>query len=582
MSGLTLAKINEITVRINSSQDLHGLLTVIMDTAREFLDAEASSLLLYDREEEELIFDIARGQRGGLLARRRIPLGQGVAGRCASERRPIIVNDAAADERVLKNFDKEIDFQTRNLLAVPMAARDELIGVLEVLNTNDQRDFTRQDVRLLGYLSNMAALAIRNRQLYDDLNQRMMELNCVYEISQSVRDHASIDDLMDAVLAAIERVIGARRLSVLFLSQAGDDTLRLARTRGFTVEDHDMRIDPDQGIAGIVLRTGDPLLVRDLEKDLRINRAQADQYSTRSFVAVPIRQDDRVIGVLNAADKSDGHPFDFFELKVLSTVAQQLGDAAGRIASRRRDQEIRNYRKDLETAAMIQKSSLPQIPDRVAGLQVATRYEACRDVGGDFYDLIYHSEDRISVLMADVAGKGVPAALFMEYSKTVLAGQVPRNLDPVSSLYKANNEVYRNSRAGLFVTCMLIQIEREFNRFRMASAGHNHQVLYRTTEDRVEVLSARGMPLGIFENTEYIEKIVTYNPGDVLVLYTDGITEANNPEFDEFGEERFFELIQRHGKDDPAALIRLTFEAIDNFSRGAEAADDSTMMVIRL
>ncbi|MCB1315355.1 MAG: GAF domain-containing protein, partial [Leptospiraceae bacterium] len=159
MSGLTLAKINEITVRINSSQDLHGLLTVIMDTAREFLDAEASSLLLYDREEEELIFDIARGQRGGLLARRRIPLGQGVAGRCASERRPIIVNDAAADERVLKNFDKEIDFKTRNLLAVPMAARDELIGVLEVLNTNDQRDFNRQDVRLLGYLSNMAALA---------------------------------------------------------------------------------------------------------------------------------------------------------------------------------------------------------------------------------------------------------------------------------------------------------------------------------------------------------------------------------------------------------------------------------------
>jgi len=159
-------------------------------------------------------------------------------------------------------------------------------------------------------------------------------------------------------------------------------------------------------------------------------------------------------------------------------------------------------------------------------MEIAAGYRACRDVGGDFYDFHYHSENMISLVIADVSGKGVPAALFMEYSKTLLGSFISRFLHPVKTLQEVNEELIRNSRMGLFVTVMLIQIERDLRRMRVASAGHNHQILLRRSIKQIELLSAKGPPLGAIPDAEYKEKIYHYEPGDLLVLYTDGITEA--------------------------------------------------------
>ncbi len=578
--GLTLTKITEITTRINSTQDLHSLLTVIMDTARELLESEGASLLLYDWATDELIFDIVRGPRGEVLAQRRIPPGMGIAGMCATSKQAIIVNDAANDPRVLKQIDQDIGFSTRNLLAVPMMARTRLIGVLEVVNKTAGRDFDRTDVKLLNFLSNMAALAIRNRQLYEDLRDRVDELNCIYEISQRIALKETLDEVLEAILGAIAEVLDVERLSVI-LKSADSSGMAVVKMLGFNLEDHDMRIDPNEGIAGMVFKSGDPLLVRDIEKDLKAPNDRYKNYKTKSFISVPIVQGTHVIGILNAADKKDGQPFDSFELRVLTTIATQLADATSRLLARQREIELQNYRKDLETAAMIQMNSLPEIPSRIAGLEIATRYEACKDVGGDFYDLIYHSEDRISLLMADVAGKGVPAALFMEYSKTLLAGQIPRNLDPVTTLTRVNLEMYKKSKLGIFVTVMLIQLEKELGRFRLASAGHNHQILCRSN-GKIESLSARGTPLGVFEDCEYLEQVVEYSPGDLLLLYTDGITEACNNSFEEFGEDRLFEVVEKNWNAAPTGIIEIIFNEVALFQAGHEPSDDATMMVVRL
>ncbi|MCB1138440.1 MAG: SpoIIE family protein phosphatase [Leptospiraceae bacterium] len=579
---LTLAKISDITTRINSEQDLHSLLTVIMDSARELLHTEGASLLLYDEDSGDLIFDIARGDRSQLLAARRIPKGQGIAGQCAENRKPLIVADAQSDARVLKSVDEATGFVTRNLIAVPMMARDRLIGVLESVNTLDGRDFDSRDVRLLTFLSGMAGIAIHNRKLYQDLQGRVEELNCIYEISRTIQQHDTIDELLDSILGAIERVLELERLSLIMEDQQEDGGYHLTRTRGFDIGEGDIRIGPDQGVAGIVLRSGKPLLVRDVQKDLGFTPENASRYKTGSFISVPIMQDDRVIGLLNAADKKNGLPFDQFELKVLSTVGSQLASAYLRIISRRRDSEIKQYKKDLETAAQIQMNSLPEIPGEIAGIRMAARYEACRDVGGDFYDFHYHSDSILSLVMADVSGKGVPAALFMEYSKTLLASNIPIFLHPVRTLEKVNEEIFRGSRMGLFVTAMLIQVERDLARFRIASAGHNHQILYRKSSGDIESLSAGGPPLGAFPNANYKETIVHYEPGDLLILYTDGITEAHNQSFELYGEERLFSLVPEIGSQEPQDVARIIMEEVATFRSGMEPSDDTTLMAVRL
>lgn len=578
---LTLSTISDITTRINSEQSLTELLSVIMETARELLNTEASSLLLHDEETEELIFDIVRGPRGSVLANRRIPKGKGIAGACAQNREAIIVNDAATDERVMRSFDEESNFQTRNLLAVPMIARGKLIGVLEVVNTADNRLFERFDIQLLNYLANMAAIAIDNRTLYDSLKTRAEELNCVYEISQKIGFQNDPDELLDTIVQAIESVLEVERVSVM-LREPGSDNLKIVKLRGFSLEDHDFRIDPREGVAGIVFKTGDPLLVRDVVRDLKVLPERAERYKTGSFLCVPIRLGGQVAGLLNAADKKNGEAFDLFELQVLSTVSSQLADGLARIDAKQRDEELRQYKKDLETAAQIQINSLPEIPARMGPLQVAYRYQACKDVGGDFYDLIFHSENRISVLIADVAGKGVPAALFMEYSKTLLASHIPRNLDPVTTLSRVNQEIYRKSRNGIFVTTMLVQIEADLNRLRLASAGHNNQVLHKNRTGEIQKLRGRGAPLGVFEDTEYSETIVGYERGDVLILYTDGVTEANDPALQEYGDDRLFRVIEAARGRGPQEIVRMIFEDLDAFTRGQEQFDDITVLTIEL
>jgi len=484
-----------------------------MDTARSLLKTQGASLLLYDEETGDLVFDIARGDRSNILASKRVPKGQGIAGECARTKKPIIVNDAQNDPRLLRVIDQTSGFVTKKLIAVPMLARDKLIGVLEAVNTLDGRDFNQKDVKLLMFLSGMAGIAIHNRRLYDELKNRVEELNCIYEISQNIYQYDHIDQLLDGILHAISQVLEVERLSIIL--KEGKSDFYVKKTLGFTLEEKDIRIDPEKGVSSIVLKSGEPLLVRDMVKDLGLSQENIVRYKTKSFISVPIKKDQEVIGILNVADKKNGMPFDQFELKVLQTVASQLSSAYQRIEARKREFEIKIYKKDLETAAEIQRNSLPDIPSEIAGMEIAAGYRACRDVGGDFYDFHYHSDNMISLVIADVSGKGVPAALFMEYSKTLLGSFIPRFLHPVKTLQEVNEELIRNSRMGLFVTVMLIQIERDLRRIRVASAGHNHQILFRRSIKQIELLSAKGPPLGAIPDAEYKEKIYHYEPGDL-------------------------------------------------------------------
>ncbi|MDH5656198.1 MAG: SpoIIE family protein phosphatase [Spirochaetia bacterium] len=579
--GISLRVINEISVSINSEQELQSLLTIIMNSARELLNTEGSSLLLYDETENNLIFDIALGQRGGILAARRVPVGQGIAGLCAKDQSPIIVNDAQSDERVMHEFDRESGYVTRNLLAVPMLALDKFVGVLEVVNTMDNRNFSNMDVRLLSYLSNMAGISLYNRKLYNELKLRAEELDCIYTISNEFRMAEDISEVVDGIMKSIRNVLEVGRLS-LVIKESGTNHFKLMRMVGFSVEDHDLRIDPEEGVCSSVFLTGKALLVRDIETDLDDYSFQPERYKTKSFISVPIIRGAEVVGVLNAADKKNGEVFDDFELKVLSTVASQLASAMSRIESKKQTEQLEKYRRDMETAAMIQKNSLTELPDVISGIYTACRYRACREVGGDFYDLLYHSENRISIVVADVAGKGVPAALFMEYSKTLLSGIIPRYLDPAASLKKANQEIYEKTQTGIFVTAMLVQIEKEMSRIRLASAGHNNQILYRVKEKKIEELSSSGKPLGIYLETEYMEKIVEYSPGDLLVLYTDGISEANNEKLEEFGMDRFYRVIQENAEKKPEEIMEILFEEVDRFRNGFEPNDDATAVILRL
>lgn len=581
-STVSLKRIGAITNRILAEQELDSLLKGIMETAREFLETEGASLLLLDPITGDLVFDVASGTGDEKLTTLRVPAGEGVAGECARDQKIIIINSADDDPRIHRKVDNSIGFHTSRLMAVPLIATDELIGVLEVVNTKDGRDFGPRDARLLKYLADLAALAIRDTRRMQALQSRVEELRCVYEISESIRFHQDLDSMLQDVLESVCRVLGVRRLSVA-LKREGETSLILEKTMGFTVSPEEKWIDPEKGVIGLVYRTGKALMIQNSERDLPFVPEFSDRYETSSFLSVPIAQEKEILGVFSVADRLDGRPFDQFELQVVSTVASRLGDALVRLEAHRKAKEIEDYRRDIRMAAQIQKNSLPLIPDRIAGIPVATHYEACREVGGDFYDVHYHTDNRISFVIADVSGKGVPAALFMEYSKTLLASQIPRNLDPVTTLKRTNREILANSRMGLFVTVMILQLEREYKRIRIGSAGHNRQVLYRQATGEIEILSTKGPPLGLFENAEYHELLLGYEPGDSLYLYTDGILETEESESGEFwGDERFFAFVKENASLAPQEFTEKLFETLDAFRGQRDFSDDVTFLTLKL
>lgn len=214
---LSLSLISDITARINSTDDLDELLGIIIETTKDVLNTEGCSLLLYDQNEDCLVFNVAKGTKGDSLTELKVPRGKGIAGMVLETLEPVIVNDAANDPRIYRNIDETVGFVTNNLICVPMSTQGEIQGVLEAVNSLERNEFTKKDIKILQYLSDLAAIAIRNRRLIRDLKSRANELDCLFQLSQAISNISEMDQFLNLIVNSISEVMNAERVSLVFL-----------------------------------------------------------------------------------------------------------------------------------------------------------------------------------------------------------------------------------------------------------------------------------------------------------------------------------------------------------------------------
>ncbi|TQE83461.1 GAF domain-containing SpoIIE family protein phosphatase [Leptospira noguchii] len=575
---LSLSLISDITARINSTDDLDELLGIIIETTKDVLNTEGCSLLLYDQNEDCLVFNVAKGTKGDSLTELKVPRGKGIAGMVLETLEPVIVNDAANDPRIYRNIDETVGFVTNNLICVPMSTQGEIQGVLEAVNSLERNEFTKRDIKILQYLSDLAAIAIRNRRLIRDLKSRANELDCLFQLSQAISNISEMDQFLNLIVNSISEVMNAERVSLVFFnSKTGKYELK--KSIGFSLEDQEHFINEKEGVIQRIIETGNPILVQNMSTVEDWFRPE--RYKTKSFISVPIRLDGKIIGILNAADKKSGNSFDNADQNVLSTISNQIAEAYNSLLSKEQKEKLNLIYRDMQIASQIQLNSLPNIPKKIQGLELETSYTASREIGGDFYDLIYHNPDEVSVLIADVSGKGIAAALFMEFSKTIISGEVSRNSSTSISLMSANRIIQEKSGYFMFVTVMLVRINMAKRKIHYSSAGHNEQLLYKTKEKKVMSLSGKGMPLGIKES-EIDEHEIDYSSGDLLILYTDGVSEAMNESNEMYGLENLIKLIERNGEMALGALKELIIDTTDSFRGDAAPHDDYTLFMVRL
>lgn len=581
MIQYNIGKFSDINKRINSNLKLADLLMVILDITKDIVRAEGCSILLSDPATEDLYFYIVRGGGDTLIKGEIVPKGMGIAGHVALTNAPAIVNDPQNDSRFYKDIDSKSNFHTRNIICAPMVLIDKLVGVIEGVNSIGRDSFTDDDLSILMYIADSAAIAITNRQLYQDLATRLKELEIMYEISQKIAHSNPNENIFSKIVQPLACSVGVKRASILLFDEHSDN-FSVAASHNLPVSISHHVHKNDAPIAYHVYSSGDPLLVSNIMSDPSLAvYSKIHNYMTPSFISLPLRYKNSIIGVLNLADKSDNTSFDAYDLRVATTIANLIVEAYQNSIYLQQTEQQRRLSQEIDIASEIQKRILPKIPQSIKQHRLAAFSKSAKEVGGDFYDIFQFGDEKFGILMADISGKGIPAALFMGTARNVLRAESRINNQPGQLLSHANQYIFQDSEYGMFVTAFYMLIDSHNRLLTYGSAGHNSQLLIRSKTKEVQHINAKGIALGITQHAKYEEKALFFEDNDVVVLFTDGVLDfLGNGDMDA-GEKILVDIALQSIEKGPDYLISCLKDTLLTQNVDKEFLDDFTVCAIQ-
>jgi sigma-B regulation protein RsbU (phosphoserine phosphatase) len=263
---------------------------------------------------------------------------------------------------------------------------------------------------------------------------------------------------------------------------------------------------------------------------------------------------------------------------IVSNLITERRTAVERESFRR---ELERTEYEMETARGIQQSFLPESPPRIEGFELAVLNLPARQVGGDFYDFIPVSENEWGIIIADVSGKGVPAALFMALSRTLVRVNVADNITASQAMQKANRMISQEAKMGMFVTLFYAVLDSEKRRLKYVNAGHNPPFVVKKSSGDVILLRASGIAMGVMDDVSLEEREIKLDSDDIVVFYTDGVTEAIDRGNEQFGEARLIETINQNADLPVKDLIDRVKDDVFAFAQGQPQYDDFTLVILK-
>ncbi len=414
------------------------------------------------------------------------------------------------------------------------------------------------------------AAAIRNLRLERrlkrekfEVNYRGVELESLYDVGLAIAGTLNLDDLSEEILLRAVSLLDAR-LGALYLVEDGE--FRLDGTFG--------------GEARPSVAIDDPAMAALLEGDSGVGEELIP--GAEHLLAVPIGTARNPRGLLAVADKESRHgvgPFERSDERSLGMLANQAAIALENAHLHRQALEKERLEREAELAAEIQRRILPDRLPEIEGLELTGWNRPAREVGGDYYDLL-PIDDKLGAVVADVTGKGMPAALMVSTLHSALRLLLDRESLGPDLIARLNRHVYESSAPNKFITLLVALLDPETGGMSYVNAGHNPGFLVRASGD-IEELPTGGMPLGLFPGGAFEGRELTLEIGDLLCIYSDGITECASPEDEEFGEEKLCDLLLA-ARDEPLrAIVRQIDEAVTSFAAGLPQGDDQTLVLLR-
>jgi sigma-B regulation protein RsbU (phosphoserine phosphatase) len=511
---------------------------------------------------------------------------------------PLVIYDTASDPRLAGASIAESGFES--LLLVPLLVQGAVLGAIMIeypgsqLGLDASQTLLEARLAIVQGIAHQAATAVDNIRLREAQQEEAYVSAALLQVAQAVTGLNSLDDVLGAIVRITPILVGVERCMV-FLWDEEKAVYWAAQVYGISREAEAsllaQRYAPGDFALLDAAREQDSLIIHaygtpgsqdgTVPPDFASRFVAAEQAEFRSLLAVPLSMKGEVVGVMMLEEASGLGGSRERRLEIITGIAHQ---AAMAVQSERLQQERverERLERELQLAHEIQRAFIPsQLPD-TPGWELAARWLAARQVSGDFYDLLDLPGQRLGLIIADVADHGMPAALFMALTRTLMRAAALEGLSPAAVLGRVNDLLVPDAQHGMFVTALYGILSLETGELIYANAGHTLPQLRRARTQRLEALAKGGMALGVMEGIDLAEHEITLEPGDLLVLYTDGVTEAFSPDDVIYGTGHLQETLLSADDLSAQAVLEAIERSVLAFVDGEDPSDDLTLMVLR-
>ena len=562
----------EVADAVNTTLDLNTLLQRVAEMLKRIIDYEIFAILLLNEKTQELRIRFQVGHPPEVAERIVIKVGMGVTGQAVQRREPVLVNDLTREQNVI-NFTPGV----RSELAVPLIAKNKVIGVLDV-EAAKPNAFNDEHQRLLTLFASRIAAGIENARLYTRVSRQAKQLTLLTEISRELTSILQLDQLLKRVADLLTRIIDYEMFSILLLDPTGQ-VLQHRFSLRFKESVHLKNDIPiGQGLVGYAAQTGQAVLVPDVSKDPRYIMANPE---THSELCVPLIYKEKVIGVLDIEHTRRGY-FNDDHVRIMTTMAAQVAIAIENATLYERiARQEKRLEQDLALARELQFRLLPQKRPALKNAEVAARFSPARQIGGDLYDFLkYSGHGVIGIAVGDVSGKGAPAAIYAGLVAGTTSSHAIDEPSAAQMLEAVNLSLSERPIEAQYVSMIYAVWHDDERSLQVANSGLPSPL--RISEGRAEEIPVAGIPLGLFATSEYDEHNLRAKPGDFFVFFTDGITDATSSEGKMFGRGRLEKVAIKHAHRSADEIAEAIFRAVSDHAKGMDAFDDLTVVVLKV
>jgi serine phosphatase RsbU (regulator of sigma subunit)/putative methionine-R-sulfoxide reductase with GAF domain len=594
-----LQAIREVSERMTAILDLDELLPSVVRLIHERFGYQPVHIFTIE-DDNRLMFRASTDEQGETRQHLALRVGDGIVGTSAASGNPVLVNDVTSDPRYITD-----NINTRAELAVPLRFGDQRLGVLDVQST-EPGTFTDDDLFIMQTLAGQIAVAIESARAFTAQREEAWTLNALLQVAENVARASSLGDLLPAIVRLPPLLLGCDRCYCLQWDQEQATYTPLAV--------YGIRNDQRPQFINAPIPEADvPLLAhaRVTVGSAILNEAQANAsicppiirvFHSGTLIAIPLTSRGLTLGMLIADYDNPAQTFPGRTLTLYAGIANQFAGALESALLAEEAAEAAHLEEELRVARDIQTALLPASVPEIKGWGIAADWRSARLVGGDFYDF-WRLQNRVThigtqvtgdyalpvsdrgalplgFVIADVSDKGVPAAMFMTLSRSLVRAAALDGSSSNIALSRANRWITRDSESGMFVTLFYGILDVDSGTMRYTCAGHNPPLLVRA-DGTVEELTTPGIALGVLEEATLVEAETRFDLGDVLVCYTDGVTESINGNEEAFGVPRMADIIVANRSRTAVEIMYAIEGALATFTEGRPPFDDITMVIIK-